>query len=374
MYVHDDERQFQGHGKADGFRLQCDSWPGGGGHAEGSCVGGTEGRADAGDLILGLEGHHAESLVPAELVQDVRGWSNRVGAEEQRESRLLRGSNEAVGQCEVSGDVPIGARRHRRRLHLVLNAELFGCLTEGPACFERRNVGVHDLRLVCELLSQELDGPLRWPVVEPQQQAEGEHVLCSLGLLLGDVEILQCLNGHRGEGNGVDAVGLKRVVLKRACRIPDLLQISLAELVGVDDQIRSTWKVTDIRLESCRVHRHQDIRLVAGGGDVVIGERELEGRDPGESAGWRADLSWEVRQGQQVIAHPRCLGCESVAGQLHTVAGVPGEPDHDPVDLYDLLGHVTCFFVARVGQAHGHHILLFFVSHDHVGSRRARCD
>ncbi len=41
---------------------------------------GAEGRADAGDLVLGLEGGHAEPLVLAQLVQDVRGRGDRVGA------------------------------------------------------------------------------------------------------------------------------------------------------------------------------------------------------------------------------------------------------------------------------------------------------
>ena len=39
-------------------------------------------RADAGDLVLGLERRDAEVLVLAQLVQDVRRRRDRVGAEQ----------------------------------------------------------------------------------------------------------------------------------------------------------------------------------------------------------------------------------------------------------------------------------------------------
>ena len=65
----------------------------------------------AGDLVLGLERAHAEPLVLAQLVQDVRGRGDRVGAEEQRQPGALRGGDQAVGQREVAGDVAVGARR-----------------------------------------------------------------------------------------------------------------------------------------------------------------------------------------------------------------------------------------------------------------------
>ena len=59
--------------------------PRGGGHAERAAERRAEGRADAGDLVLGLEGPHPELLVLGQLVEDVRGRGDRVGAEEQRQ-------------------------------------------------------------------------------------------------------------------------------------------------------------------------------------------------------------------------------------------------------------------------------------------------
>ena len=42
-----------------------------------------------------------------------------------------------------------------------------------------------------------------------------------------------------------------------------------------------------------------------------------------------ADLGGVVRLGRQVVAEKRCLGSEPVTGELHAVAGVPGETDDD---------------------------------------------
>ena len=71
--VDDDQRQLEVDGEADRLGLEVEPGPAGRGHAERTAEGGTQGGADAGDLVLGLEGADAELLAPAELVQDVRG-------------------------------------------------------------------------------------------------------------------------------------------------------------------------------------------------------------------------------------------------------------------------------------------------------------
>ena len=66
--------------------------------------------ADAGDLVLGLEGGDAEALVPGQFVQDVGGRGDRVGAQEERQPGLHRGGHQAIGQGHVAGDVAVDAR------------------------------------------------------------------------------------------------------------------------------------------------------------------------------------------------------------------------------------------------------------------------
>ena len=61
-----------------------------------------ERRADRGDLVFGLERVDAEVLVLRQLVEDVGGRRDRVRAEEQRPSRLLRRGDEAERQRLVA--------------------------------------------------------------------------------------------------------------------------------------------------------------------------------------------------------------------------------------------------------------------------------
>jgi hypothetical protein len=68
---------------------------------------------------------------------------------------------------------------------------------------------------------------------------------------------------------------------------------------------------------------------------------ELEAGDARERARRGADLGRKVREGGEVVAEHRRLRGEAAARQLHPVAGIPGEADHDRFELLDRLrGHV----------------------------------
>ena len=113
------------------------------------------------------------------------------------------------------------------------------------------------------------------------------------------------------------------------------------ELVGVDDEQAAAGQVGEVRLQRGRVHRDQHVGGVARRHDVVVGEVQLEGADARQGARRRADLGGEVGQRRQVVAEGRRLAGEPVAGQLHAVAGVAGEPDDDAVELDDALHEAT---------------------------------
>ena len=100
-------------------------------------------------------------------------------------------------------------------------------------------------------------------------------------------------------------------------------------------------QIFEICLQRGGVHGDEHVGGVARGHDVVVGEMELEGRDTGQGAGWRADLSGEVGQGRQVVAQAGGLGGEPVTGELHAIAGVPRKADDDAAEIDDLLGHAT---------------------------------
>src|SRR5436305_8631883 len=108
------------------------------------------------------------------------------------------------------------------------------------------------------------------------------------------------------------------------------------------------------------------------------------------------DLGGEVRQGGEVVAEGGGLGREPVAGELHAVAGVTGEADHNPINLADvrrarppthvnahgldsafLLGHSTPWPTGGAGPALSHErsrratgVLAVFGDHCSPSARR----
>ena len=150
-----DQRQLERHRETDRLGLERHARPGRRGHAEHAAVRRPEGGTDAGDLVLGLERHHAEPLVLAELVEDVRRRGDRVRPQEQRDLRALRGGDQAVRQGEVARHVAVAAGRHRGGQDLVLDREVLGGLAVRPAGLERRDVGGEDVGLLGELLLEE---------------------------------------------------------------------------------------------------------------------------------------------------------------------------------------------------------------------------
>ena len=218
---------------------------------------------------------------------------------------------------------------------------------------QRGQVGGQDLRLRRELCLQESFGALGRAVVEPGQQAQGEHVLRPLLVLAAQVERRQRLDGDRGQAQLVDVVGVQAAVGQRALGVADLLQVAGAELVGVDDQRRAAGEVGQVGLERGRVHRDEHVGGIARRQHVVVGEMELEAGDPWQRALRSADLGREVRQGRQVVAQDGRLGREPVTGELHAVAAVSGEPDDDAIQTLHLLGaHCRINLVVLAGSSY----------------------
>ena len=219
-------------------------------------------------------------------------------------------------------------------------------------------------------------------MVEPGQQAEGEHVLGPGGVLAGQAERLDRLDRHPGQVQRVHLVVGQRLVLERVGVVADLGQVALGEVGGVGDDHAAAGQVGDVGLEGRRVHRHQDVRAVAGRHDVVVGEVQLEAGDSGQRPGRRADLGREVRQGGDVVAEHRRVGGEAIPGQLHPVARIAGKADDHPVKGVDL-GHCGPFLgvfvplVASGGAGLGRRVggaRKVSLTHHRPGSGRGRCD
>jgi hypothetical protein len=128
-------------------------------------------------------------------------------------------------------------------------------------------------------------------------------------------------------------------VVERVVGVTGLAQVATGEVVGVDDDRRALGEVFEVGLQRRRVHRDQHVGRVARGQDVVVGEVHLERRHARQGPLGRPDLRGEVGKGHQVVAEDGRLLGEPVPGELHTVTRVAREPDNDPVELLDLLGH-----------------------------------
>ncbi len=196
---------------------------------------------------------------------------------------------------------------------------------------EREDVRLGDVRLLGELLLEPVDGRLPVAAEEPEHQTEGPHVLGPPRVLGAEAELGDRVQRELGDVEIQQSVGIGAAVLERVRVVAGLLQVPLGEGAGVHHQQPPALELGEVHLQRRRVHRHQHVRRVAGGEDVVVGEVDLEAGDAVGGAGGRPDLRREVGEGREVVAHQGGRGGELVAGQLHAVAGVAGEADDDRV-------------------------------------------
>ena len=269
------------------------------------------------------------------------GGRDRIAGQHQRELAAHAGGDQPQRQRGGAVDVAVGARRNvGGRRDAVLDVEQLGGLAERPAGVEGGQVGLGRRRVAGELLLHPALGDVGGTSVEPRDDAEREQVLGPAGVAGGDaLHPFDRARGQRAHGDAVDAVFAQRAVLERIVLVARLLQVALGEGVLVDDDRGAALQLGLVGLERRGVHRHQDIGVIARREDVARGEVDLEGRDAGQRSRRRPDLGREVRQRGQVVADDRGGVREPATGQLHSVAGVPGEADDDAFELLDLLGH-----------------------------------
>src|SRR5581483_7561439 len=112
-----------------------------------------ERRADARDLVLGLERVDVELLQAGELVQHVARGRDRIAAEEERTPGLARGGDEAERRRGVSRDVAVLPGRDRRRADRVRHREDLRVLGEVLTGAERAEVRLDQVRRLLELVA-----------------------------------------------------------------------------------------------------------------------------------------------------------------------------------------------------------------------------
>ena len=110
LHVDDHQRQFDHHRQAHGLRLERHAGARRGGEAQRPAERRADGRADAGDLVLGLERGDVEMTERRERVEDVGCRRDGIRAQEEPEARQLGGGHEAERGGLVAGDAAVGAR------------------------------------------------------------------------------------------------------------------------------------------------------------------------------------------------------------------------------------------------------------------------
>ncbi len=113
-----------------------------------------------------------------------------------------------------------------------------------------------------------------------------------------------------------------------------LAQVGFLKAVGIDDEDAVGLQVRDIDLQSRGIHGNQDIYGVPRRVHVAGGKMELVTAYARQSSGRGANLCGEIRKGSDIITIQRHGIGELAAGNLHAVAGVPGEADNCLIDLF----------------------------------------
>ncbi len=198
--------------------------------------------------------------------------------------------------------------------------ECLGGFAVVPAGLQRQHVGFGDIGLAGELLADERLAVLELAAVHPRQQAEREHVLGALAVLLGRADGLDGAERQRGHCDGLHDVIGELVGLERVGLVTHLRQIPLGELVGVGDDQAASGQIGDVGLQRGGVHRDEHVGPVARGKDVVVGNLDLERGDARQRALRRTDLGGVIRLRGKVIAEQGGFGSEPVTGELHAVA------------------------------------------------------
>ena len=230
--------------------------------------------------------------------------------------------------------------RELRGLHLVRDRERLRRLAERVPRAQRLQVRLGDLGPLRELRRDERLRGVDRASVQPRHEPEREHVLRTLRLARRHAfDVLERADRERRQRHGVHLELVERPVLERVRRVARLLEIAVVERVRVHDQRAALRQILEIRHQRRRVHRDEDVRRVTRRQDVVVGEVELEAGDTRQRAGRRANLGGKVGERRDVVAEHRRLRGELRAGELHAVAGVAREADHDGLALLDDMGH-----------------------------------
>ena len=181
--------------------------------------------------------------------------------------------------------------------------------------------------LLLELVFDPADRGIHRAVVEPVAHPQREEILAAVHGLGVQAEMFKRPAREALEFDGEEAELVERMIFQRIRGHLRLAQIVFLEAVGIDDQDPVGLQVRDIDLQRRGIHGDQHVDGVARSEHVVGRKVQLVAADAGQRAGRSANLRGVVRERGDVVAVKRDRIGELAAGDLHAVAGVPGEAD-----------------------------------------------
>ena len=214
-------------------------------------------------------------------MQDVGSWGDRIRAEEELQSSLLRSSYQSIGCRLITGDIHITA------LHLVLRFYTIGGRNTGMhvmsiivTCLHHLNVILCNLRLLGKFLLEEVAHQTEVSVEKPAHQSEGKHIPTLQYRLVVHPTVTETVFHHLGDGTRhhtifVDAHLCEIVLRGKLC----LLQVFRTEAVGINNNGCLGFSILILRLERSSIHSNQHITTVARGIYLTGTDMHLKSRN-----------------------------------------------------------------------------------------------
>ena len=214
-----------------------------------------------------------------QLVQDVGGWRDGVGAKVELEPGLLGGGEETVGRGLVAGDVHVASGVFLLGLYAVSGERCRG-VGVGAVIVPGLNhldVSLGHSRLLGELLTQEVVDQFEVAVEEPAHEAQGEHVAAFQHALVVHVLVLETRLDHLSDWACHHAVVVYAHLLKVVIGLElRLVKVVGSERVGVYYDSGRWLGIFVLSLQRRGVHGHEHVALVARGENLSLANVHLE--------------------------------------------------------------------------------------------------
>ena len=175
-------------------------------------------------------------------------------------------------------------------------------LAVGMTGIERGDVRFGELGRLGEFRFQPIHDRRAVAVEHPERQPQRPHILAAQRFLVAEAERLHGVERQLRDVEMDELPFGEAAVFERVLVVTGLGEVARGKFALVRDDESAFAQRVDVRLQRRRVHRDEDIRLVARRIDRRRSEVDLEGADAEGRALRGADLGREIRESRKVVA------------------------------------------------------------------------